>query len=225
MDERQWYYVKDGQQCGPVSEAALIELLHQGTLGPTTRVWTQGMDDWREASTINSLAPAALLPSQGGPPLAAQSLHPARPNSVTVFGILNIVFGTLGLMCMPVGLIAILAVPNAMNTAATVKAWLLVSGVVGLACTIFLIVVGIGLLYLKAWARTGSLVYGWFAIIWGIIGTVVNFGLIPSGGYGISRDALTGTIHGIIGGLIGLIYPVLLVIFMQRPNVRQACTR
>jgi len=224
MNERQWYYVKDGQQCGPLSEARLIELFHQGTLGPATRVWTQGMDDWREASAVEGLI-AGTSPLLQGVPTVPESFRPERPTAVTVFGILNIVFGSLGLLCMPVGLIAILAMPNAINTAATVKAWMLLSGVVGLACTIFLIVVGIGLLYLKAWARTGSLVYGWFAIIWGIIGTVVNFGLIPSGGYGLSHDALPGTIHGIIGGLVGLIYPILLIVFMRRPNVKEACTR
>jgi hypothetical protein len=214
MNGREWYYVKEGQQCGPVSEAGLIELIHQGTLGPATLVWAQGMEDWHEASTINALAPALYPP-----------LHPERPAPVTVFGILNIVFGSLGLLCMPLGLIAIFAVPNAMNTTVTVKAWMLLSGVVGLACTIFLIVVGIGLLYLKAWARMGSLLYGWFAIIWGIIGTVVNFGVIPLGGYGFSHDAVPGVIGGILGGLIGLVYPILLVIFMRRPNVRSACTR
>lgn len=225
MDERQWYYVKNGQQCGPVSEAGLVELLRDGTLGPATRVWTQGMGDWREASAIEGLIAGMPQPLQGGPPPAAQSLCPARPTAVTVFGILNIVFGSLSLLCMPVGLIAILAVPNAMNTAATNKAWLLLSGVVGLACTIFLIVVGIGLLYLKAWARKGSLVYGWFAIIWGLVGAGLNIWFMTSRAEGNLEMVLPTVIGGACGGLIGLIYPILLVIFMQRPNVRNACTR
>ena len=165
MNERQWYYVKDGQQCGPVSEARLIELLRDGTLGPSTRVWTQGMEDWHEASTINSLVPAVLSPLQGGPPLAAQSLRPERPASVTVFGILNIVLGGLGMLCMPVGLIAILAMPHVGNPAALPKVWLLFSSAIGFVCTVLLIAAGIGLLYLKAWARVLCLGYGWFAII------------------------------------------------------------
>ena len=27
------------------------------------------------------------------------------------------------------------------------------------------------------------------------------------------------------GGLIGLIYPILLIVFMRRPDVKEACTR
>ncbi len=225
MNERQWYYVKDGQQCGPVSEAGLIDLLHQGTLGPATRVWTQGMEDWHEASTINALVPAVLPPLQGEPPPAAQSFRPERPTSVTVFGILNIVFGSLGLLCMPVGLFAILAMPNAMNTAGSNTVWMLLSGVVGLACTIFLIIAGIGLLYLKAWARKGSLLYGWFAIIWGIIGVAFNVCFMTSSMGGSAERVVPSVIGGVCAGSIGLIYPVLLVIFMHRPNVKQACTR
>ena len=225
MNERQWYYVKDGQQCGPVSEVALIDLLNQGTLGPTTRIWTQGMDDWREASAVEGLIAGTSPLLQGGPPLAAQSLRPERPTAVTVFGILNIVFGSLGLLCVPVGLIAIFAMPNAMNTAGSNTVWMLLSGVVGLACTIFLIVVGIGLLYQKAWARTGSLVYGWFAIIWGIIGAGLNIWLMTSRVEAYSPSIIPSMIGGVFGGLIGLIYPILLIIFMRRPSVRNACTR
>jgi len=215
MNEREWYYVKDGQRYGPVPQARLIELLQEKTLGPATLVWTQPMGNWREASTIDFSAPAA----------ASQPLRPERPAAVTVFGILNIVFGGLGLLCMPMGLVAIFAMPNVMNSAGSVKAWMLVSSAVGFVCTILLITAGIGLLYLKARARTGSLVYGWFTIIWGIIGMAVNFGLIASGGYGFSYSALPGAIGGILGGLIGLIYPILLIIFMRRPDVRNACMR
>jgi uncharacterized membrane protein len=88
-----------------------------------------------------------------------------------------------------------------------------------------LIAAGIGLLYLKAWARVLSLGYGWFAIVWGIIGMVVNVGLITSGAYGAPRDAVGGMMGGVFGGLVGLIYPILLIVFMRRPNVKDACTR
>jgi len=215
MNEREWYYVKDGQQSGPVSQTRLIELLQEKTLGPATLVWTAEMENWREASTIDFSAP----------PVALQPFRPERPVPVTVFGILNIVFGSLGLLCMPLGLIGIFAMPNVMNAAVAVKAWMLVSSAVGFVCTILLITVGIGLLYLKAWARTGAVVYGWFAIIWDIVGMVASLGLIASGGYGHSHSALPGAIGGIFGGLVGLIYPVLLIVFMRRPDVRNACTR
>lgn len=225
MNEREWYYVKDGQQSGPVSQTRLIELLQEKTLGPATLVWTAEMENWREASTIDFSAPAVSSALPPGSAVASQPFRTERPVPVTVFGILNIVFGSLGLLCMPLGLIGIFAMPNVMNAAVAVKAWMLVSSAVGFVCTILLITVGIGLLYLKAWARTGAVVYGWFAIIWGIVGMVASLGLIASGGYGHSHSALPGAIGGIFGGLVGLIYPVLLIVFMRRPDVRNACTR
>ncbi|MHC4511192.1 MAG: DUF4339 domain-containing protein [Planctomycetota bacterium] len=55
MNEQEWHYVKDGRQCGPVSQAKLVELLREGTLGPETLVWTQEMEDWRQASAMDGL--------------------------------------------------------------------------------------------------------------------------------------------------------------------------
>ena len=102
MNERQWYYVKNEQQYGPVSESSLVELLRGRTLGPETQVWTQGMEDWRQASSIDELAPFISSALQTTATAALQSFVPQRPTSVTVFGILNIIFGSLGLICTPV---------------------------------------------------------------------------------------------------------------------------
>lgn len=38
-----WYYAKDGEPCGPVSEPELIKELGTGKLDRTTLVWTEGM--------------------------------------------------------------------------------------------------------------------------------------------------------------------------------------
>lgn len=224
MNERQWYYVKNEQQYGPVSESSLVELLRNRTLGPETQVWTQGMEDWRQASSIGELAPFISSALQTTVTAAQQSFVPQRPTSVTVFGILNIIFGSLGLICTPVGLVAIFVMPNAMNPAGGALAWLLLSLAIGFACTILLLTVGIGLLYLKAWARIWCLGYGWFAIGWGIIGMVVNIGLSISGADGYNQDT-PGMIGGLCGGLIGFVYPILLVVYMRSSNVKNACIR
>lgn len=41
-----WYYEGNGEQQGPVPEAVLIDLYHQGKLTGDSRVWRQGMSDW-----------------------------------------------------------------------------------------------------------------------------------------------------------------------------------
>ncbi len=224
MNERQWYYMKNEQQYGPVSESSLVELFHDRTLGPETQVWTQGMEDWRQASSIDELAPLISSALQTTATAAPQSFVPQRPTSVTVFGILNIIFGSLGLICTPVGLVAIFVMPNAMNPDGSAIAWLLLSTVIGFGCTILLLTVGIGLLYLKAWARIWCLGYGWFAIVWGIVGMIVNIGLSVSGASGYNQDT-PHVIGGFCGGLIGFVYPILLVVYMRSPNVKNACIR
>lgn len=225
MVERQWYYMKDGQQHGPISEARLVELLRERTLGPATQVRTQELDDWCKASEIDWLVSLSPPPLATTLQVCSQSSSGTRPTAVTVFGVLNIVFGSMGLLSMPCGMIVIFAMPNVMNPTEGVKAWLLFSSMVGFACTILLIVVGIGLLKLRAWARKWCLGYGWFAIVWGVLGTLINVGLMTSGAYGYSDGAMPGAISGVFGGLIGLVYPILLVVFMQKPHVKNACSR
>jgi hypothetical protein len=225
MSEQQWYYVQAGQQCGPVTQSQLLGLFGEGKLGPDTLLWSAGMENWRPASEIEDLQSVIVWPLASGEPDRLEYHPDMRPTSVTVFAILNIVFGGLGLLCAPAALIASIAIPNAMNTTPVAKAWLLIGSFVGFLCSFLLLIVGIGLLNLRRWARVWTLGYAWFAIVWGIVGMVVNLALVISGGFGNTPDAIGGAIGGFFGGIIGLAYPILLIIFMSKPNVKSACSR
>jgi hypothetical protein len=220
MNERQWYYAIGQQQHGPVPETELLELFRLAAIGPDNYVWTDGFTDWQKASQVDVLAPLfSQLP-------AASSVAPGRPTSVTVFGILNIVFGSLGLVCLPFSLFITFGMPQMWNPSDIVIIWLIITHIVSLICTIFLLTLGIGLLRLRAWARKWTLVYGWFTVAWAVIGSVVNLLLITSGEFGYAEETLPSALGGTCGGLIGgLIYPVLLIIFMQKSNVKDACIR
>ncbi len=50
--ERAWYYAKDNQQTGPVSEGGMHELFKAGTIGPQTLVWTESLQAWAYASSF-----------------------------------------------------------------------------------------------------------------------------------------------------------------------------
>jgi hypothetical protein len=107
-------------------------------------------------------------------------------------------------------------------------AYTIVGYIVGFFCAILLLAAGIGLLYQKRWARQCSYGYGWFAIVWGIIGIIITVAMMASGmgGSGGAEETATkvgGVVGGMCGGIIGLIYPVFLVIFMKRQNVVEAC--
>jgi hypothetical protein len=42
-----WYYSKEDQRLGPVSEEELLRLAGEGSITPKTKVWKDGMADWQ----------------------------------------------------------------------------------------------------------------------------------------------------------------------------------
>ncbi|WP_221046850.1 HD domain-containing phosphohydrolase [Methylogaea oryzae] len=44
--EPQWYYLKAGKKCGPVSPVTIHEYLEQGELQPDDLAWRAGLDNW-----------------------------------------------------------------------------------------------------------------------------------------------------------------------------------
>jgi hypothetical protein len=54
-----WYYTKDGKQQGPVSSSQLRQLAQSGQLLPTDMVFKEGGTEWKLASSVSNLFPAA----------------------------------------------------------------------------------------------------------------------------------------------------------------------
>ena len=52
---REWHYLSNEQQWGPLPEVDLIEFLRERRLPPETMVWSEGMDNWVPANQIDSL--------------------------------------------------------------------------------------------------------------------------------------------------------------------------
>jgi hypothetical protein len=146
-----------------------------------------------------------------------------KPTSVTVFGILNIVFGGLGFLCTPIGIFGIVMTGKTMEIVAGYKIFLLVSSFIGIGFSAWLLTLGIGLVTMKRWARRGSCIYAWIAIVWGIAGLILNILAVSLGWMVSPQGQLPGLLGGMCcGGISGLIYPVLLLIFMQTAKVKQA---
>lgn len=235
-----WYYTLNGQQQGPIAEESLAGMIAAGQVSRTALVWAEGMTEWQPASAIPELAmTGATADGRSGtpppfipPPI--QSAPASRPTSVTVFAILNILFGAYGLICMPFTLIALLggrASNGIMHELGSAYAtWSLISSGVGFLAAGVLLALGIGLLQQKGWARKGSVGYGWYAIIMGMVSLVITITLITSHFSNIDDPAqkagmIGGVIGGAIGGVVGMIYPILLIVFMQRPIARKSCNR
>jgi hypothetical protein len=56
MSEQQWYMAKNGHQIGPMSEAELVDNIHNGSADGNTLVFTAGMSNWAPVAEIPQLA-------------------------------------------------------------------------------------------------------------------------------------------------------------------------
>jgi hypothetical protein len=141
-----------------------------------------------------------------------------RPMAVTVFGVMNCVFGGMGLVCMPIALFRLAEASEKMGASAPFKTWSLV---IRIGFSIWLLILGIGLLKMSKWARRGSVIYAWVRSIWMIAVVGSNFAAL-SGWVAVPEEAMPRFLGGLCGGILGLIYPILLLIFMQRVKVKEA---
>jgi len=218
MEQQNWFYRLNDQQVGPVAQDQVIHLITQQILTADSYVWAENMENWLCIEQIPELA--AFLP-QGK----------ERPTCITVLGILNIVFGGLGLLCSPFGIIGLLMPqPNSpFQLTPEMRMFSLIGYGFGFVFAIVLLASGIGLLNLKKWARQATCIYGWTAIVWGILSSIANGIMFSSRLSGTSPEEMPVVIGGIVGGmcggLLGLIYPVILIIFMRKPHVIQACNK
>jgi hypothetical protein len=157
-----------------------------------------------------------------------------RPVAILIFGILNLGFGLLHLIS-PLFALAMRKIKLPSQPALTALysdpsyiAWQHVSMVVGVVSGLALLAFGVGLLLCKNWARLGSIVYAVLDCAFVVVGCVVSWPFMemaiqqaPKVSQGFAKAA--GVIGMVFGLVIGLAYPVLLLIFMTRSNVIEAC--
>lgn len=96
-----WYYLKNGEQKGPVPTEFISSLAQSGQLQRTDLVWTEGMKDWLPAESAPGLSfPGAV--SQPGSTIPP-GLPPQAVSNYLVWSILSTVF-----CCLPGGIVAII---------------------------------------------------------------------------------------------------------------------
>jgi hypothetical protein len=52
-----WYHLQGTDQHGPIGLDAIRDLVIDGTVGPDTYVWADGMPDWLPAREVPALTP------------------------------------------------------------------------------------------------------------------------------------------------------------------------
>lgn len=175
-----------------------------------------------------------------------------RPTSVTVFGILNIVFALLGFCAIAVSLAGPVIQKAAEQAAADAgqqanedpgqklqKAIAANQGLqllgqiqagLGGIASIVLLIAGIGLLKMQPFGRTLSIGYAIYDILSKIVFLVINLILMMPVFETVQQEApgAAGALGGLLMGsaacglIFTLIYPIVLLIFMMRSKVRDA---
>ena len=164
----------------------------------------------------------------------------ARPVGVTVFAILNLGFGLLGLFGILFTIVMAVWNPNfggapnptfeLMEDSVAYRVFFFGSMVLGAVFTLLLVVSGIGLFQMSAAARKMAIAYAIYSIISGIVGMVVNIFVIflpmieqVNLQGGPQRAVLiAGTIGGLVGTLLALVFPIAILIYFSRPKVKEA---
>ena len=163
-----------------------------------------------------------------------------RPTAITVFGILNIVWGLFSCMSylisggmlllmmtqdVPLGSPRAVALEPFSNP--LMRAWTGFNFVTGTLAAIALVIAGFGLLRMRPWSRRLSMGYALFAVFSLFVNLVVQAVAVWMPQYEAGQRAGDGRAEmmiftvavTIIGASISLIYPVLLWYFMTRPPI------
>ncbi|MBL8889059.1 MAG: hypothetical protein JNL67_03715 [Planctomycetaceae bacterium] len=156
-----------------------------------------------------------------------------KPAPITVFGVLHLVFGVIGLCGIGFGVFGLIIIAN--NPGARMDnpildhpigyAWNFASLAMGTITTFIMLAAGVLLLTDKELGRVLTIIYGWLSIAFGAIGMIVMAIVLISifsdaNGGPEQAGAMIGGIAGSCGGIIGMIYPGLAIYFMTRDNVK-----
>ena len=149
-----------------------------------------------------------------------------KPASMKVFGILNIVFGAMGLIGGGAGvLFFVLATQSSefafeLNRAMSAQyaegyiTFLQFSSCFGGIMSLVLIVCGVGLLRERNWGRTGSMGYAAIQTLYTLASTVLSMSMMKH-----DESFIFSAGGAMCGVLFALIYPICIMIFLTRPNV------
>ena len=161
-----------------------------------------------------------------------------RPVAATVFGIVNLLFGALGLFgLMTSSLVLFFKVGAGPGTvlggimSTSAYRMTMVGGfILGIPQLALLIAAGIGLLKMKRWGRTLSIAYGGFALMMAVVMSVAMYfafyqpvlASLSSASGPEQAGLAAGVFSGIAGTVFGMLYPAILLFGMYRPALRAA---
>ncbi len=163
-------------------------------------------------------------------PSATAPQYPDRSPWLIAFGVLQllIALGTLGLIAlMFLGMLVSSRVPN--QPAMSLRILLQAVGVYGFAC-VFFVVMGIGSIQARRWARALMLACSWLWLIGGALGTLMYAFILPKAlnrAGSMPHGVLVAFIIGMMlfMSFIFVVLPLAMLLFYRLPSVKATCER
>jgi len=166
-----------------------------------------------------------------------------RPTAVTVIAVIGIVFAILGICCGGFGLLGN-AMTESMMAASPASEqdisrqmmnipgmdrYTLFSSVITIILGFLLIIGSIGSLMMAGWARGLMVFYAMFAIVANIGSTIIYFAMflpeqqkIAANNPGASAYMMGNFLGLGCGMIIGFIYPIVVLLIMNKPAIKSA---
>ena len=141
-----------------------------------------------------------------------------RPASVTVFGIMNIIFGALGIVASVYQVVLVSLAP-------TSDWWYLTDAIISLVMTTLLLIGGIGLLASHRFGWVVSLIWSLYGVFFGLLRLVLLAALgsgFIAGKLGATDSAVSGVFLLAAGSFIvlAMIYPIIQLVLLLSETVR-----
>ena len=202
----------DQKEYGPISTEQLRAWIAEGRVNSQTPLQAEGQTGWRPLGEFPEFAAHT-----------AAHVPPSQPaKSVKVFGILSIIFGTLGVLCIPLSIFGMtMAAKQPGYQPPTSKEWMTISLIVQAVGSVVSLAAGVGLVKYREWARKLAVYYAVFSVVFGIVGIFMT----KPGGMGGASEEMTRTI-GLVGLIVGLAvnwtYNGLLIFYLTRPAAKMS---
>jgi hypothetical protein len=173
------------------------------------------------------MAPPPQEPPSGYPGMAppVQTEAMQRPSKwPTAIGIISIIWGGLGLICSPIGLLTQQADPNQQAFLSEMPDWFeplaTAEYLVTMVLRAVLLIGGIQLLRRRPSGLGLHIAYAWLTIATAVVGGAVTF-------YGLAQVDLPDPVRigakigGLVGILIAVAYPIFCLIWFARRRIRE----
>lgn len=149
-----------------------------------------------------------------------------RPVTPMIVGVISLVFGGFGILGIISGVVMMAIMPQVMLESSGQTSWgyMIAMWILGSITSVLMVAAGIGLVQYRGWGRKTFNIYAVLAILSGIF-TIVMAAVQtypqPAGNMPMGPEQMEvfQRVVGVVSGLVGMVFPVLGLVFVNRPKV------